>query len=131
MKKIIAAACDANAHEFITALPQGYDTLLGEAGEGLSGGQRQRIGIARALYHQPAVIIMDEATSALDSGTEAQLIATLRDFRPQVTFVFVAHRITTVSHCDRIYCIESGKLAAFGTHSKLFEESRLYQSLAT
>lgn len=110
--------------------PEGLDTVVGERGVRLSGGQRQRLGIARALYRKPSVVVLDEGTSALDSETEAQLMQHLRDGNENVTFVFVAHRISTVTHCDRIYCLQRGQFEEVGNHEELLVKSELYRRLA-
>lgn len=110
--------------------PEGLDTVVGERGVRLSGGQRQRLGIARALYRKPSVVVLDEGTSALDSETEAQLMQHLRDGNENVTFVFVAHRISTVTHCDRIYCLKRGQFEEIGNHEELLVKSELYRRLA-
>jgi ABC-type bacteriocin/lantibiotic exporter with double-glycine peptidase domain len=100
----------ANLSAFVGALPAGVDTVLGEGGQGVSGGQRQRIGIARALYRQPALLILDEATSALDPDTAAAVMAELMQLRGQTTLLIVTHNLSAVSHADRVYRLENGKL---------------------
>ena len=91
-------------------LPQGLDTLVGERGIRLSGGQRQRIGIARALYHDPKVLVLDEATSSLDTVTESGVMDAVRSLRGGKTLIIVAHRLSTVAHCDRLFCLERGMI---------------------
>ncbi len=100
----------ANLSAFVGALPSGVDTVLGEGGQGVSGGQRQRIGIARALYRQPALLILDEATSALDPVTAAAVMAELMQLRGRTTLLIVTHNLSAVSHADRVYRLEDGKL---------------------
>jgi len=129
MKKIIAAACDANAHEFITALPQGYDTLLGEAGEGLSGGQRQRLAIARAILTNPSILILDEATSQIDTDSEAKINQALGVVRKGRTTFVIAHRLSTVIDADQIFVMDAGRLIDQGTHRELLTRCATYQML--
>ena len=100
----------AQLEPFVRDLPEGLETLIGNRGIRLSGGQRQRIGIARALYHDPAVLVMDEATSALDNETEHEVIDAISRLRRDRTIVMVAHNLTTVRACDKIYLLEGGKL---------------------
>lgn len=104
---------------FVQALPLGLDTLVGERGVRLSGGQRQRIGIARALYHNPDVLIMDEATSALDTKTEAYVIEAIERLKRDRTVVMIAHRLSTVKNCDRLILIRDGAVASTGTYEKV------------
>ncbi len=104
---------------FVRSLPQGLDTIVGERGVKLSGGQRQRIGIARALYHQPEILILDEATSALDTTTEAEFMWAIEQLHGQKTIILVAHRLTSLQNCDRIIAIEDGRLEQLGTYNDL------------
>lgn len=104
----------AQLEDFVRTLPQGLDTVIGEHGVRLSGGQRQRIGIARALYHDPAVLVLDEATSSLDQATERGVLQAVRALHGSKTIVIVAHRLTTVEHCDRLYRIEHGRVMQEG-----------------
>lgn len=106
---------DAQLDHFVADLPDGLDTVVGERGIRLSGGQRQRIGIARALYHDPAVLVLDEATSALDTETERGVMQAVTALRGSKTILVIAHRLTTVEHCDRLYQIENGEVVAEGT----------------
>lgn len=125
------AARIANLHQFVVdELPQGYDTLVGERGVRLSGGQRQRIGIARALYHQPRVLILDEATSALDNLTEQAVMDAVQNLAGEITIVLIAHRLTTVRDCDVIYLLEQGKLAAQGTYEELNANNAHFRAMA-
>ena len=105
----------AQLSSFVAGLPEGVETMVGERGVRLSGGQRQRIGIARALYHDPPVLVMDEATSALDSATEAEVMSAVNALHGQKTIVIVAHRLTTVAKCDVVYRLENGRVAQCGT----------------
>jgi ATP-binding cassette subfamily C protein len=109
---------------FVRSLPEGLDTVAGERGVKLSGGQRQRIGIARALYHQPEVLVLDEATSALDNTTEADFMRAIDRLRGQKTIILVAHRLTTLQKCDRIVAIENGCAAEIGTYDALLAKTR-------
>ena len=104
----------AQLDEFVASLPDGLETLVGERGIRLSGGQRQRIGIARALYHDPAVLVLDEATSSLDTATEYDVMQAIRVLNGNKTVLIVAHRLSTVEHCDRVYRLEQGRLVAEG-----------------
>ena len=101
----------ANIHNFVTEeLPNGYQTVVGERGVRLSGGQRQRIGIARALYHNPGVLVLDEATSALDGATEKEVFEAINNIAKTKTLIIIAHRLTTVKDCDVIYVLKDGKI---------------------
>ena len=121
----------ANLHQFvIDELAQGYETLVGERGVRLSGGQRQRIGIARALYHNPKVLILDEATSALDNLTEQAVIDAVHNLGGEITIVMIAHRLSTVRECDRIYLLETGCLAGQGNYDKLTAHNARFRSMA-
>jgi ABC-type multidrug transport system fused ATPase/permease subunit len=102
----------AQLEEFVASLPKGLETLVGERGVRLSGGQRQRIGIARALYHDPAVLVLDEATSALDTATESSVMLAVTALHGSKTILIVAHRLSTVAHCDRLYRLEQGRITA-------------------
>jgi len=111
-------------------LAQGYDTIVGEKGVRLSGGQRQRLGIARALYHNPTVLVFDEATSALDSRTESDLMQQIRSMVGLRTIVIIAHRLTTVETCDKIYVLERGRIVAQGSYSELVDGDYKFRRLA-
>ena len=101
---------EAQLDDFVKSLPDGLDTSIGERGVRLSGGQRQRIGIARALYHDPELIILDEATSALDGDTEAAIMDSINYFQGKKTLIIIAHRLQTIQNCDHVYRVESGKI---------------------
>jgi ABC-type multidrug transport system fused ATPase/permease subunit len=121
----------ANLHDFVTTeLPNGYDTNIGERGVRLSGGQRQRIGIARALYHNPQVLILDEATSALDNITENAVMEAINNIEKQITIIMVAHRLSTVRKCDMIYFIEHGVLKGQGTFEELKNKIDVFRTMA-
>ena len=131
MDAVERAARIAALHDFVTTeLPDGYDTFVGERGVRLSGGQRQRIGIARALYHDPALLIMDEATSALDTLTEKLVMDAVQRIRQDKTVVLIAHRLSTVRHCDRIYLLEHGVVADSGTFDDLVASSDTFRRMA-
>ncbi len=126
---IVAAARAAGAHEFVSALPEGYDTPIGERGVALSGGQRQRIAIARAFVKDAPVLILDEPTSALDADSEHALLAALEQLMAGRTTLIIAHRLTTIRNADRIALLSDGRLAAIGTHRELLAESELFARL--
>jgi len=113
------AICAAQLESFVQSLSMGLDTLVGERGVRLSGGQRQRIGIARALYHDPAVLVLDEATSSLDTTTERSVMEAVRALHGSKTIIIVAHRLSTVEHCDRLYQLDHGRLIGEGTPAKI------------
>ena len=124
------AAKIANLHEFvINDLPNGYSTTVGERGIRLSGGQRQRIGIARALYHNPQVLVMDEATSSLDKLTEQAVMEAVSNLGNQITIIIIAHRLSTVRNCDQIFLLSKGQLEASGTYSELIISNRQFAEM--
>lgn len=123
LEEVIEAARQAGAHEFICELPEGYDTLVGEHGVGLSGGQRQRIAIARALMHNPRILILDEATSALDYESEQAIQQGMARICHGRTVFIVAHRLSAVRHADRIIVLDKGHIAEFGTHEELINRA--------
>ncbi|MEH2317380.1 ABC transporter ATP-binding protein [Nostoc sp.] len=131
LKQVIEVAKTAQMHDFITSLPNGYETIVGERGVGLSGGQKQRIAIARTLLTDYSILILDDSTSAVDARTAAQIQAKLDDLMRQkacTTFV-VAQRISTVKNADRIFLMDKGRLVAQGTHEELMETSPLYGAI--
>jgi ABC-type multidrug transport system fused ATPase/permease subunit len=129
--QIIQAAKLANIHSFILEeLKDGYDTIIGERGIRLSGGQRQRIGIARAVYHNPSVLILDEATSSLDSMTENAIMDAIKNMVHKKTIIMVAHRITTVKNCDVIYIMEKGIIIDKGNYQDLYQNNSTFKKMA-
>ena len=125
------AARIANIHDFIAnELSQGYETLVGERGIRLSGGQRQRIGIARALYHDPEVLVFDEATSALDGVTEEMVLKAMENAARLKTLIVIAHRLTTVKSCDVVYVLDRGRIVAEGTYDQLMGSSEQFRKMA-
>jgi ATP-binding cassette, subfamily B, multidrug efflux pump len=130
-EEIEAAARAAQADEFIRALPEGYDTVVGERGVGLSGGQRQRIAIARALLIDPRLLILDDSTSAVDAETEAEIQASLDRLMREGyhTVIVIAQRISTVRDADLILVLDDGEIAAMGTHEELLRDSELYNEI--
>jgi ATP-binding cassette, subfamily B, bacterial MsbA len=129
MKEVEAAARAALAHDFIQALPAGYDTVIGERGVRLSGGERQRLAIARALLKNAPVLILDEATSALDSESEALVQSALHNLMSGRTVLVIAHRLSTVRRADRIVVIENGTIADIGAHEDLMKKFGTYRRL--
>jgi len=126
---IVAAAHAAQAHDFVTKLPNGYDTHIEERGVNLSGGQKQRIAIARALLTQPRILILDDSTSAVDVETETHIQAALAAMAHQQTTLIVAQRISTVLNADKIIVLDQGRIVAEGTHRELMQQSEIYQEI--
>ncbi|HKB80713.1 MAG TPA: ABC transporter transmembrane domain-containing protein [Thermoanaerobaculia bacterium] len=127
--RVIEAAKAANAHDFITAMPQGYDTLVGESGFLLSGGQRQRLAIARALFKNPPILVLDEATSALDTESERLVQQALSNLMRGRTTLVIAHRLSTVRSADKIVVLDQGAIAEIGRHEELLARRGLYRHL--
>ncbi|WP_328608545.1 ABC transporter ATP-binding protein/permease [Amycolatopsis sp. NBC_00345] len=130
-EEVIAAAEVAEAHGFVSALPQGYNTVVGERGLSLSGGQRQRIALARAILTDPRILVLDDATSAVDANTEESINASLRTVLSGRTTLLVAHRRSTLHLADRVVVLDGGVVADQGTHEELLKRSALYRSLLT
>jgi len=121
----------ANIHIFIeNELPFGYNTLVGERGVRLSGGQKQRVSIARALYHNPEVLVLDEATSSLDVTTEKAVLKAVKNIAKLKTLIIVAHRFKTVEHCDKLYLVDKGEIKTHGTYKDLLKDNSLFQGMA-
>ena len=128
-EEVVAAAKAAQAHDFISGFPDGYDTQLGQRGVNLSGGQKQRIAIARALVTKPSVLILDDSTSSVDVETESKIQDALNELSEKHTSFIVAQRISTVLNADKILVLEDGKIAAEGTHTELLKSSPIYREI--
>ena len=129
-RRVEQAGILANAHAFVSSMPEGYRTSAGDRGVGMSGGQRQRIAIARALYRDPSVVVFDEATNALDAASEQPILETLRSLAGQRTVIIVAHRAAMVQHCNLIFVLDEGQLADSGTYDELMARSDAFRALA-
>jgi ABC-type multidrug transport system fused ATPase/permease subunit len=128
-EEVETAARLAQAEEFITELPEGYDTVVGERGITLSGGQRQRIAIARALIKNPRILILDDATASVDATTEARIRLGLREAMKGRTTLIVAHRLSTIALADELVVLAGGRVACRGTHEELVESSPVYREI--
>jgi ATP-binding cassette subfamily B protein len=128
-EEVIAAAKVAQAHEFITGLPEGYDTKLGQRGVNLSGGQKQRLAIARAILIRPRILILDDSTSAVDLTTESRIQQALKAVLTDTTRFVIAQRITSVQGADKIIVLNNGLIDAIGTHEELMRTSGIYQDI--
>ena len=129
MEAVVEAAKLAHAHEFISALPQGYETMIGERGSRLSGGEAQRISLARAFLKDAPLLILDEATSYLDPANEALVLRAVARLVRERTVLILAHRLSTVYDADQIVVVESGHVIETGTHGTLLGQSGLYRQL--
>jgi ATP-binding cassette subfamily B protein len=130
LEQVIAAARAANAHDFICKLPHAYDTVVGERGHTLSGGERQRVSIARAVLHNPRILIMDEATSSVDTETEHKIQEALDRLVSGRTVFAIAHRLSTLTRASRLFVVKDGKIVEQGTHAELLAiEDGLYRKL--
>ena len=123
------AAVAANAHNFIVAKPDGYDTQVGERGGELSGGEKQRVAIARAILHDPKILILDEATSSVDVETEKQIQEAIARLARGRTTVAIAHRLSTLRNADRLVILEGGRIVEMGTHNELMEKKGIFYEL--
>ena len=130
-ERVEYAANIANLHNFVSnELPDKYQTTVGERGVRLSGGQRQRIGIARALYHKPKVLILDEATSALDNLTERAVMEAVHNLGSSMTVILIAHRLSTVKNCDKIFLLQNGELKDQGSYNDLIKFNETFRETA-
>jgi ABC-type multidrug transport system fused ATPase/permease subunit len=127
---VIKAARMANIHDFVDELPQQYQTIVGDRGVRLSGGQRQRIGIARALYHDPEVLVLDEATSSLDTLTENVILEAIKELSRKKTIIIIAHRLTTLTECDTIHVLQDGKIISSDTYHELLKSCNVFREMA-
>jgi ATP-binding cassette, subfamily B, bacterial len=123
-REVVAAAKAANAHDFVVGFPDGYDTMVGERGQSLSGGERQRISIARAILHNPRILILDEATSSVDTETEKQIQQALDRLVEGRTTFAIAHRLSTLQAADRLVVLEKGKVVEQGVHADLVDKEK-------
>ena len=127
MEQVIAAAKKARCHDFIRKLPQGYDTVIGEAGSSLSGGERQRLSIARAMMKDAPIIILDEATANVDPENEKELMEAIQELTRKKTVIMIAHRLKTVRHADQILVVDKGQIVQRGTHDELMTQDGIYR----
>ena len=128
-EEVEAAARAAQAHEFVAALPDGYDTVIGERGITLSGGQRQRLAIARAILIDPRILVLDDATASVDATTEARIREGLREVMRGRTTIIIAHRLSTIQLADEVVVLERGRVTARGTSAELLEGNAVYREL--
>jgi ATP-binding cassette subfamily B protein len=131
LDEVVQAARAAEAHDFIMALPDGYDTVVGERGYTLSGGQRQRIAIARTLLVNPRILVLDDATSAIDVATEERIHHALENLMEGRTTIVIAHRLSTIGLADRVVLLEDGRIVATGTHTELLATEPRYVDVLT
>jgi ATP-binding cassette subfamily B protein len=130
MERLRQAAKQAHIDDFIENQPKKYYTSIGERGVRLSGGQKQRIGIARALYKEASVLVFDEATSALDNETEHLVMSSIESLNKELTILIIAHRLTTIQHCDQIVELADGRVVAQGSYEELMEQSPSFRRMA-
>lgn len=127
MEKVTEAAKKARCHDFIMKLPNGYETVLGEAGGTLSGGERQRLSIARAMMKDAPIIILDEATANVDPENEKELMEAIHELTTEKTVIMIAHRLKTVREAQQIFVVDKGKIAQRGTHDELMRQDGIYR----
>ena len=123
MERVRQAAAEAKIADFIESRPETYSAMIGERGIRLSGGERQRVGIARALYKRGSVLVFDEATSALDNTTEQSVMETIKNLEHDLTIIIIAHRVTTVRHCDRFVELIDGRAVEYQSYEQMIERS--------
>ena len=128
-EKVEEAAIIAKAHEFISQLPETYETKVGERGYGLSGGQRQRIALARAIVRNPKILILDDALSAVDASTEEEIRNVLKNVMNKMTTLIITNRVPTIELCDEVLFIEDGRIKAQGKHEEILEDVSSYRNL--
>ena len=130
-KEIIEAAKKARCHDFITALPDGYETVIGEGGSTLSGGEKQRISIARAILKNANIVILDEATASIDPENEHLIQQAISELTIGKTVIVIAHRLATIEHADQILVVDQGQVVQKGTHQQLVQQNGLYRRFIT
>lgn len=123
---MVAAAKAARCHDFVMALPDGYDTVIGEGGATISGGERQRLSIARAMLKDAPIVILDEATANVDPENEAELQAAIEALTGGKTIIMIAHRLKTVRHANQILVVDHGRIVQHGTHDQLIQQKGIY-----
>ena len=128
-EELVAACKSAQAHDFISSFPDGYQTDLGQGGVNVSGGQKQRLCIARALLKKPKILILDDSTSAVDTFTDSKIREAFKNDIPNTTKIIIAQRISSVQDADKIIVLDNGKIADMGTHAELLERSPIYSEV--
>ncbi|MBQ6922179.1 MAG: ABC transporter ATP-binding protein, partial [Clostridia bacterium] len=129
LEEVVEAAKLSQAHEFVLARPDGYDTMIEQGGTNVSGGQKQRLCIARALLKKPKILILDDSTSAVDTKTDALIRAGLKKYMPDTTKIIIAQRIASVEDADKIIIMENGTISAIGSHKELLKDNDIYREL--